>query len=105
MTKDNLKQKVELYDPHPGFAFAGALLPLPKSMKQAADKLEGQSKTLEETLKILNPLAKELNGQVEVVDEYKFISFEFETEGEGEISFPFAIPGKRRHYYRLLRYK
>ncbi|MBU0470141.1 MAG: hypothetical protein KKA62_01505 [Nanoarchaeota archaeon] len=87
----NLKQKVELYDPHPGFA--GAAVPLPKSMKEFADELNGQQMTLEEALEKLSPVAEDLGGAVQIVGKMKYIGFTyFESSG-------------RQHYFRLLRYK
>lgn len=87
----NLKQKVELYDPHPGFA--GAAVPLPKAMKDAADELNGQSLVLEDVLTNLSPVAEEIGGTLEVVEKYNFIGFRIK-ESSG-----------REHFYRLIMYR
>ncbi len=87
----NLNQKVELYDPHPGFA--GAAVPLPQPMKILADGLAGQSMTLEQALKIIAPAAEKLGGVAAVVEKFDYISFTYH-ERSG-----------RTHLFRLLRYK
>ena len=87
----NLKQKVELYDPHPGFA--GAAVPLPRPMKDAADELNGQSLILEDVLANLSPIADEVGGTLGIVEKYNFIGFRIKEKSG------------REHFYRLIRYK
>ncbi len=87
-----MKEKVELYDPHPGFA--GAAIPLPRLMKDAADKLNGQQMTLEEAVKQLTEPAEKIGGTIEIVEKYKFIGFRL-----GDIERP------PYHFFRLIRYK
>lgn len=83
---------VELYDPHPGFA--GAALPLPSAMKNAADRLNGKKMSLDEAVKELSEVAEKIGGTIEVVDKYNCIKFQL-----GEISHPPV------HIYRLIKYK
>jgi len=85
-----MKQKVQLYDPHPGFA--GASARLPESMRIAAEDLNGQKMSLEDTLDALQPIAQQLNCQVRIVDKYNYIGFLWQE-------------GDCKHLYRLLRYK
>jgi hypothetical protein len=80
---------VELYDSHPGFA--GAMVPLPKPMKEIADILCGEKMTLEEAIEKISPVAELIGGTVGVVEKYNYISFRFGKE--------------RVHFYRLIRYR
>lgn len=84
--------KVELYDPHPGIG--GAALPLPKSLKELVDSLDGQVLTLEETIDRITPIAEGLGGRVEVHEKYQSISFQLRTGDNLPI-----------HSYRLIRYR
>ena len=85
-----MEELVELYSPHPGFS--GALVPLPKSMKEIANALDGQTMTLEEAMKKITPVAEKLGGSVETPKNHKFISFEF---GGRTVT----------HSYRLIKYR
>ena len=90
MPRHNLKQIVELYDPHPGFA--GAAVPLPKSMKKIVDELNGRKMTLEDALENLSSVA-EGGGTIHLVENLGYIGFLYmETDG-------------RQHFFRLLRYR
>ena len=91
------KKEVTLYDPHPGFL--GAAVPLPAKMKKAIDGLEGKTMPLEEVVQKLEPIAKELNGQIEVDDKFKA------SDNSYCILFSFTETGGRKHMYRLIRCK
>ena len=81
-----MAQKVKLYDPHPGFL--GAILPLPKPMKDLADRLNGKVMDLEECLKFIKKEAEKYkNGRADVCEDNKIIFFNYGP-----------------HLYRLLRY-
>ena len=84
--------KVELYDPHPGLL--GAVMPLPKPMKDLAASLDGVVLSLDEAIDRLTPMAESLGGRLEVVEKYQFISFRL-----GDVD---NLP---MHLYRLIRYK
>ncbi len=83
-------QRVEFYDSHPGFA--GAIVPLPRSMYQAAKELDGQTGYVDEVLEELRPLAEKLNGSVRDAKKYRFISFEYSS-------------GPFRHEFCLIKYR
>ena len=84
------KKQVRFYDPYPGFL--GALLPLPKIIRETAKKLDGKIMTLEEALDILNPQAEKVGGSVEIAYSHSFISFDIQSS-------------IFHHSYRLIRYK
>jgi hypothetical protein len=84
-----MEKQVKFYNPHPGFG--GALLPLPTSMKRLADSLDGQVMTLEQAIEKLTPAAKELDGILGIVEEYRYIGFEFRKD--------------MTHSYRLIDYE
>ena len=87
-----MTKKVTFYDPHPGYM--GAIIPLPKPMKEIADMLNGQEMNLEEAVEAIESMAGQFNESVvKVVEESNWILFKFE-DGIG-----------RTHGYRLLRYK
>lgn len=85
-----MEELVELYSPHPGFG--GALVPLPKSMKEIANALDGQTMTLEEAMKKITLVAEKLGGSAEISKNYEFISFEF---GGRTVT----------HSYKLIKYR
>ncbi len=87
-----MTRTVHLFDPHPGFA--GAAVPLPKVMKEAADKLDGKSMSLDKAVEDLTGIAEQIGGTIEIVDRFNFIKFEME-----------AKPPYICHTYRLIRYK
>lgn len=84
--------KVELYDPHPGFL--GAVMPLPRPMKDLAASLDGAILSLDEVIDRLTPMAESLGGRLRVVEKYQYISFQLGNEDD--------LP---MHMYRLLRYR
>lgn len=86
----DLEKKVQLFNPHQGIG--GALLPLPESIREVANELDGQKLSLNEVLKKLEQIAEKLNGKVEVIEKYQYISFTYEDKI------------KRRHMYRLISY-
>ena len=87
-----MTKKVTFYDPHPGYK--GAMIPLPKPMKEIADILDGQEMNLEEAVGAIESIANQFNESVvKVVEESNWISFQFE-DSMG-----------RTNGYRLLRYK
>lgn len=86
-----MKQRVTLYEPHAGhpqYGHRGAIATLPKPMREIVAELNGQSMTLEDAIKKIAPIADDLGGEIEIVEEYKIIWF---SHGP--------------HTYRLLRYK
>jgi hypothetical protein len=87
----NIKQLVELYDPHPGFS--GAVVPLPKQLKKVADSLNGKRIVLEDVLKMITHEAEKEGGSVNLVDDYNYIKYSYKQD-----------TGKQ-HHFRLLRYK
>lgn len=88
-----LETKIMLYDPHPGFG--GALTPLPKPMKDLADRLDLHTMTLAEAIWKIKPVASELGGTISV----EFL----EKDGWGFIAF--ELPeGNGTNYWRLIRY-
>lgn len=93
MSQKTLCQKITLYDPHPGFGCP--LRPLPKPMKNLADRLDLQTMTLAEAIWKIKPVASELGGAVSVEfleeDGWGFIAFE-QQEGIGT------------NYWRLIKY-
>jgi len=86
-----MSREIKLYDPHPGIG--GALLPLPKPMRDIAEKLNGQSMSLEEVIKMISPVAEKVGGKVAVVEKHGYISFQIKDSHN------------RIHLYRLLCYK
>lgn len=78
------------YDPHPGML--GALVPLPKPLRKAAQHLNGKKLTLEQALLELLPIVKEVGGELSVVKEHQYISYQHDT-------------GRVTHLYRLIRYR
>jgi len=78
------------FDPHPGFA--GAAIPIPHQVKEAADKLDGQSLTLAEALECLRSAYPA--GRFEVVAEYDFVSLWLDG-GRHQPS----------HMFRVIRYR
>ena len=63
MTEDQtLKQKVTLYDPHPGIG--GAAIPLPEPLRRVAHELDDQTLTLEEAVQRFNAVADKKRGEV-----------------------------------------
>ncbi len=77
------------YDPHQGFA--GAIEPLPKSLKDIAHSLDGKVMKIEDALNQIALVSKPLNGLVLIDPEDNII----------EISL-----GKEFiHHYRLIRYE
>jgi len=82
-------KKWRFYDSHSGFA--GAIVPLPKSMKDLADFLNGKEMSLKDAVEMIKPEADKLNGTVSLINEERFIRFEF---GDS-----------LKHSYRLIRYK
>lgn len=80
--------KVQLYDPHPGFA--GAAIPLPSKMKE----LDGKTLTLEDAIKKMTPIADSLGGRVRAIEDHQFILFEIG-----------GAPDHVKHVYRLIRYR
>ncbi|MBN2052044.1 hypothetical protein JW756_00915 [Candidatus Woesearchaeota archaeon] len=86
-----MAQKVKLYNPHPGIG--GALLPLPKPMKDIADKLNRKSMSLDKAIEMISQVAKKVGGQVAVVEEHKYIRFQIKE------------PNNYVHVYRLICYK
>ena len=93
---------VRLYDPHPGFA--GAAVPLPKAMKDAADKMDGKRMMLEEAVEKLSSVAKKVGGKIELVEEYNYIGFSMRARGSTFSPFLGNIQ-YLSHNYRLIRYK
>ena len=86
------KQKFKFYDPCK--VLGRAILPLPKSMKDLADKMNGKVMTLEEAVEMLIPAAQEFDeGSVRAVKQYGYLQFKF------------VDSVKHEHSYRLLRYK
>lgn len=59
-------KEVEFYDPHPGFS--GAVVRLPERMKKAAEDLIGRMLPLEEAMRRLEPVAKQLGGKLEIIE-------------------------------------
>jgi len=92
-----MAQEVKLYDPHPGFG--GALLPLPRPMKEIADKLNGQSMSLEKAIEMISSVAEKIGGKVAVEEEHKYIRFWMESY------IRFWTKGPLINSYRLLNYK
>lgn len=88
--KINLKQKITFYDPHPGVG--GPVVPLPASIKKIADELQGKTMTLEEALARITPPANELNGSVNINDEFECVSFSYKND-------------VGTHHWRLIRYR
>ena len=82
--------KVNLYDPYSGFG--GTLMPLPRLMKEAVDKLNGKTISLEDAIKQFSKIAEEIGGKVEDVPRLKFISYKIKS-------------GLLTHGYCLLKYK
>ena len=66
----------------------GALMPLPKEMRDIARKLNGEHMTLGEAIVQLEPSARKTSGRVSIVFGYNYISYV-----------------KEPHHYRLLRFK
>jgi hypothetical protein len=66
---------VRLYDPHPGFA--GAIIPLPQSLKDVADWLNGRVMALDEVIEVIINAAETLD----------FHSFEVKSHEKVEDSF------------------
>jgi len=91
MNQNSLNQKVELYDPHPGFG--GAVVPLPKIMKDLADGLNGKVMSLETVLDEISLTAKKSGGYTRLVEEHEFIAFGYKEQSG------------REHFFRLIRYK
>lgn len=93
MTKDQtLKQKVILYDPHPGIG--GAVIPLPEPLRRVAHELDGQTLTLEEAVQRFNAVANKKSGVVKL-GEYCILYLLGHNYG-----------GQRSiHGWRLLRYR
>jgi len=87
--------QVELYDPHSGLAFDGAAAPLPRVIKDAADKLNRQKMSLDEAVEQLSEATEKVGGSIEIVEKHKYIKFQIGDPNSG----------KPVHIYRLLRYK
>ena len=87
-----MEQEVTFYEPHPGIA--GAMAPLPKPMRKAAEELNGQTMSLEGAMDNLQPIAAKLGGAVRIVKcgEQNIINFSI-TDGNLE------------HFYSVIKYK
>ncbi len=85
-----MSERIKLYDPHPGVG--GGIQPLPRNMKDLADRLNGKCMTVEEARDIVGKEAEKYNGgKARVSEDHKMIVFEFRENS-------------LRHGYRLLRY-
>ena len=58
-----MKQKVRLFDPHPGFG--GAAVPLPQPIKKVVDELDGQTMYLHEAIRVLDESINQVFEQEE----------------------------------------
>ena len=91
MVQNGFPQRVELYDPHPGFG--GAAVPLPLPIKELIDTLVGKEMSLEEAVERLSPAAQSCNGNVEIIEHYQYLGLKIKEE-DG-----------RTHFFRLMRYR
>ena len=87
-----LKQKVKLYDPHPGIG--GAAIPLPQPLRRVAHELDGQTLTLEETVQRFNAVANKESGEVKLGEYCILYLLKHNYGGQRSI-----------HGWRLLRYR
>jgi len=85
-----MEKKFTFYDSHPGLA--GATARLPEPMKKAVDELNGKTASLDEIMSKLQPIAKELEGELIADEEEKYITFTIHRE-------------KLIHSYKLISYK
>ena len=75
------------YGPHPGFA--GAAIPIPVEVKQAAKELKGKTMTLRKAVKKIQAVTF---GKVSVCPDDKYISLWLKSAG--------VI-----HFFRVIRYR
>lgn len=59
------------FNPHPGFAFAGAAIPIPGPIKKVADILDGETFSLREAVARLEEIGI---GRIEVVPQHTYIA-------------------------------
>ncbi len=87
-----MSKKVYFYDPHPGFR--GALVPLPYSIKEIADEINGKTLDLEEVIEKMELTAFSFNGEVTAVSDKKpkFIKLVFTR-------------GSYKHCFCVIRYR
>ena len=75
------------YDPHPGLA--GALIPIPASVKEVANELDGRRMSLRKAVAKIQAVT---TGSVEVVKKHNFISLNL-TDGD------------LGHQFRVIRFR
>lgn len=82
----NLDKVKTFFDPHPGFA--GATIPLPRAVKEAADKLDGKSMSLRKAIVKLHAVT---DGTVSIKN--------------GWIALELRKSDGTRHMFRVIRFK
>ena len=87
----NLKDKVLLYEPHPGLM--GATMRLYQPVVDVLKGIDGKTMTLEEAVIDIEKVTKRYGGTVEVVEERNFIGYHIGCESSTQ------------HYFRLLKYE